>query len=450
MNKEIDILSLFNGMGCIWIALDKTNIKVGKRYSSEIDKYANKVNDANYPDTIQLGDINNWCDWDIDWKNISLVTAGSPCQGFSFAGKQLAFDDPRSRLFFVFIDILNHVKKLNPDVRFILENVRMKKEHEMVITDLMGINPLIINSALVSAQNRVRLYWTNICLRKYGLYSTLTPGIPQPKDRGILLKDILQSADEIDEKYYLSNVALNRIDRKIYSNPKLNPDKTGVVNNNGELREVDKSSCIDTNYHKGMDNHAQRTMVCVDLKTISGKSKTRRGGISETKCQTLDSNCYNGVIQLNPSKESGGKQPYQHNRVYSANAKMTALDTDSGRKSVLIKVGSLYDNDAQGGRIYSIEGKSTSQNSLSGGVGAKTGLYEMANSLIRRLTPIECCRLQTVSDNYFYDNNGVNIISETQIYKCLGNGWTVDVIVHILNYLKLENLIMNGKLFKSS
>lgn len=180
------VLSLFDGMSCGQIALNQLGIKVDEYYASEIDKWAMQVTQKNYPDTIQLGDITKWREWDIDWASINLVYGGSPCQGFSFAGKQLAFDDPRSKLFFEFVDIVNHIKSLNPDVKFLLENVRMKKEYLDVISEYMGVQPVMINSALVSAQNRVRFYWTNI------------GEIEQPEDRGILLKDIIESGTDID------------------------------------------------------------------------------------------------------------------------------------------------------------------------------------------------------------------------------------------------------------
>ena len=129
------VLSLFDGMSCGQIALNRIGIVPSVYYASELDKYAIKVTQANYPDTIQLGDVTKWREWDIDWCGIDLLIGGSPCQGFSFAGKQLAFDDPRSKLFFVYVDILNHIRSVNPDVKFLLENVKMKKEYLDVITE---------------------------------------------------------------------------------------------------------------------------------------------------------------------------------------------------------------------------------------------------------------------------------------------------------------------------
>ena len=141
----MNVLSLFDGISCGQVALERAGIEVDNYYAAEVDKYAIKVTQANYPNTIQLGDVTKWREWDIDWSSIDLLIGGSPCQGFSFAGKQLAFDDPRSALFFEYLNILNHIKAVNPGVKFMLENVRMKKEHLNVITNLLGVEPVFIN-----------------------------------------------------------------------------------------------------------------------------------------------------------------------------------------------------------------------------------------------------------------------------------------------------------------
>ena len=179
----MNVLSLFDGMSCGMIALDRLGIKVDKYYASEVDKYAIQVSQNNYPEIIQVGDV---CNIKAeDYQDIDLILAGSPCQGFSFAGKQLAFDDPRSSLFFEFVRLLKEIKPKY----FLLENVNMKKEFLDVISEQVsacypelpfGIERIKINSALVSAQNRVRWYWTNI------------PEITQPEQRGIVLRDILE------------------------------------------------------------------------------------------------------------------------------------------------------------------------------------------------------------------------------------------------------------------
>tara|TARA_R110000764_G_scaffold65919_2_gene137704 strand:+ start:76 stop:1206 length:1131 start_codon:yes stop_codon:yes gene_type:complete len=197
------VLSLFDGMSCGRIALDSAGINVTSYHASELDKYAIQVTQANWPETVQLGDVTQWREWDIDWKGIDLLIGGSPCQGFSFAGKQLAFDDPRSKLFFVYVDILKHIRTLNPDVKFMLENVRMKKEYLAIISEQLGVEPVFINSALVSAQNRQRFYWANW-------------KIEQPEDKGILLADILENDPDnttfMSEKFKARNAHILRDD----------------------------------------------------------------------------------------------------------------------------------------------------------------------------------------------------------------------------------------------
>ncbi len=176
--SSMNVLSLFDGLSCGQIALNRVGIKYNKYFASEIDEYAIKVTQQNYPGTTQIGDVTQVKGSELP--QIDLIIGGSPCQGFSFAGKGLNFDDPRSALFFEFVRL---VKECNPKY-FLLENVKMKKEHEDVITEHMGIKPIKINSKLVSAQSRERLYWTNI------------PNIKQPEDKGILVKDILDYTTE--------------------------------------------------------------------------------------------------------------------------------------------------------------------------------------------------------------------------------------------------------------
>ena len=134
--KGLKVLSLFDGISCGMIALERAGIPVEKYYASEIENKAIKVSNKNYPDIIQLGDINNWRNWNIDWKNIDLVIGGSPCQGLNFCRKQLNFEDPKSKLFFVYVDILNHIKKSNPNVKFLLENVNMKKNIRILLQNI--------------------------------------------------------------------------------------------------------------------------------------------------------------------------------------------------------------------------------------------------------------------------------------------------------------------------
>lgn len=174
----MNVLSLFDGMSCGQIALNRAGIPYDNYFASEVDKHAIKVTQHNYPNTIQLGDVALWDTWNINWGGINLLLGGSPCQGFSFAGKQLNFDDPRSKLFFTYVDILSLIKVLNPSIKFLLENVKMKKQYQDIITAHLGVEPICINSALLSAQNRHRNYWTNI------------ENIVQPGDKNITFRQI--------------------------------------------------------------------------------------------------------------------------------------------------------------------------------------------------------------------------------------------------------------------
>jgi len=179
MPRFSSILSLFDGMSCGQIALNRIGIEYDNYFASEIDKHAIKVTQTNYPNTIQLGDVTKVFAKDLP--KIDLLIGGSPCQGFSFSGKQLNFEDPRSKLFFEFVRL---VKELKPKY-WLLENVVMKKEYEQVISDYLGVKPVTINSSLITAQNRVRLYWANF-------------EITQPTDKGINLIDILETDDLIN------------------------------------------------------------------------------------------------------------------------------------------------------------------------------------------------------------------------------------------------------------
>lgn len=307
MSKSLNVLSLFDGMSCGRIALDRCGIPVNTYYASEVDTYAIEIAKKNYPDTIHIGDVRNVKGDDL--ARIDLLIGGSPCQGFSFAGQQLNFDDPRSKLFFEFVRIKNET---SPKY-FLLENVKMRKESEQVITDILGVEPIEINSNLVSAQNRKRLYWTNI------------PFNLNIKDKNIKLKDIIEH---------------------------------GIV-------DRDKSHCLDANYWKGGN-----------LTSYFEKSR-RQLVFSE------DGLCHVGLADVN------------------------GYD--------LMK------------RVYHIEGKSPTLNACTGG--NREPKIAVGETLWRKLTPLECERLQTVPEGY---TEGV---SNTQRYKMLGNGWTVDVIAHIFNGL---------------
>lgn len=189
------VLSLFDGISCGMVALERVGIPVDAYYASEIDKNAIAISQKNHPNIIRLGDVTRWREWDIPWAEIDLLIGGSPCQGFSFAGKGLNFNDPRSKLFFEFVDILKHIKSVNPCVKFLLENVKMKKEHENVITDLLEVAPQKINSECVSAQKRNRLYWFN--------WEAKQPTTAND----VVINDILLPLQAIEKEYYHKRTA---------------------------------------------------------------------------------------------------------------------------------------------------------------------------------------------------------------------------------------------------
>lgn len=257
----MNVLSLFDGMSCGQIALERAGIKIDKYFASEVDKYAMKITEKNYPNTTQLGDVTKWGEWDIP--KMDLLIGGSPCQGFSFAGKQLSFDDPRSKLFFEFVDVLKNYKPKY----FLLENVKMKKEYQDIISGHLGLEPIEINSTLVSAQNRARLYWTNI------------PNVTQPNDKGILLKDIIEN--EVYE--YSRKTGVGK--RLMKSIPLLASDWRGL-NRNQKQNAVAVNRCIQVGEAdlKGHD-------IIKRVYSIEGKSPsltTMQGGHREPKIALND------------------------------------------------------------------------------------------------------------------------------------------------------------------
>jgi len=173
-------------------ALENVGIKVDKYYSSEIKPYAIELTQHHFPDTIQIGDVTKWREWDIDWKSIDLVLSGSPCQDLSAAGKRAGINGKKSSLFFTFVDILNHIKELNPNVLFLQENVGSASKLDVgIMSRALGVYPVRINSSLVTAQLRDRYYWSNIRTRQDGMFGDIITDIPQPKDKGIMFKDII-------------------------------------------------------------------------------------------------------------------------------------------------------------------------------------------------------------------------------------------------------------------
>lgn len=220
----INVLSLFDGISCGMIALERAGIEVNKYYASEIDTYAIKISNKNYPNIIRLGDVTRWREWELDWSSIDLLIGGSPCQGFSSAGKMLNFEDPRSKLFFEFVDILNHIKTVNPSVKFLLENVNMKEEWVQNINNFLGVEPVFINSRKVSAQDRKRLYWSNFDFEDI-------------EDKGISISSI------IGTKCYAGAMRGRRIDEK---GKRADSRKDLPLVQQIECRKDDKSNCLTT------------------------------------------------------------------------------------------------------------------------------------------------------------------------------------------------------------
>ena len=274
MEKGINVLSLFDGMSCGQIALDKLGIKVNKYFASEIDKPAIKVTQANYPNTIQVGNVEFVTKELINHK-IGLLIGGSPCQGFSFAGKQLNFEDPRSKLFFEFVRLK---KELNPKY-FLLENVRMKKEHQDIITDYLGVSPIVINSNLVSAQNRHRVYWTNI-------------PFDIPSDKGVTLNSVLDELPDCPVGVNVRNKSnCLRVggrsspfgSKQIWDSPFQRVTKKGKVK-----PSIEKAACLTGGAHSG-GNHS-------DMDIIHTPIVTRRYSVIECeRLQTVPDNYTNHV-----------------------------------------------------------------------------------------------------------------------------------------------------------
>lgn len=240
------VVSLFNGMGTLRQALHNLDIKIDKYYSSEIKPYAIELQQLHFPDVIQVGDINNWREWDIDWSNVDFIGSGSPCQDLSISGKRAGLKGKNSRLFWVFVEILNHVKNLNPNVKFLQENVGSAPKKDVgIMSRALGVYPVRINSSLVTAQLRDRYYWTNIRMKKTGFLEIMYSDIPQPKDRGIYLKDIIESGEVGKEKsntileghgfaYHYKN---NKSDKaQVYFEKRSNKGFITVVKEDGYLR----------------------------------------------------------------------------------------------------------------------------------------------------------------------------------------------------------------------
>lgn len=377
MSKDgLTVLSLFDGMSCGAIALREAGITVKHYFASEIDRKAIRQTQHNFPDTIQLGSVTDVKASELP--PIDLLIGGSPCQGFSFAGKQLNFSDPRSKLFFEYVRILCEIQAYNPDVKFLLENVRMLKECENVITEQMGLFPVMINSALVSAQNRVRMYWTNIRTKSVPnlFFTEVYSDIPQPKDRCIFLRDILEN--DVDKRYYLSQKQISHL-------IKLDFESTGTsIATKSVINGTPHCVAFRGRFNPDTGRNEQNPEIRTDGKTNTLTTVQKDNMVIAFQYGESDSDIISGTID---SRKSGtGFRPV-------VSGKGACVRATASHQSVCMFV--------------------------SGG-----------NIIIRHLTPKEWCRLQTVPEWYEW------ICSEADIYRMLGNGWTVEVIRHIFSYLK--------------
>jgi DNA (cytosine-5)-methyltransferase 3A len=411
----MNVLSLFDGMSCGRIALERLGIPVDNYYASEIDKYAIQVSQANYPDIIQVGDVT-----ELDTSTlpkIDLIMGGSPCQGFSFAGKQLAFDDPRSALFFEFVRC---VEELKPKY-FLLENVRMKKEYLDVISEYMGVEPIMINSALVSAQNRVRFYWTNI------------PGIEQPEQRGIVLRDILETQTnekpvkdtERNQRHYRNNDEKSlcmTLVKETHDKPnKIHDIPKDVLKDNERQRRVygknGKSPTLLARSDSPKVMKSDKPLHIGTAVDIKGHDQIKRVYSEDGKSPTLTT-CGGGHREPKVAV-------FSEDRINKF--KETLKDDPKPSANGIIQ---LNNPSHSSGRVYSPDGKSPTLMAGNSG-GGKEPVKINDDVYWRKLTPVECERLQTVPDNY------TNHVSNTQRYKMLGNGWTIEVIAHILKNMEL-------------
>jgi len=261
----MNVLSLFDGMSCGQIALDNLGIKVDKYFASEIDKYAMQIAKKNFPDTIHVGNVEFVTKSMLNNK-IDLIIGGSPCQGFSRAGKGLNFEDPRSKLFFEFVRL---IKECKPKY-FMLENVKMNKESRDIISKYLGVEPIYIDSALLSAQTRKRYYWTNI------------PNISGPIDKGIILKDIIQTTEDlkgskVDERMvtnkgkaycltarYSGATWWNSIERS--QRTMIRTVNQGIINEKYNWRKLTPIECerlqtVPDNYTEGVSNSQRYKML---------------------------------------------------------------------------------------------------------------------------------------------------------------------------------------------
>lgn len=366
------VLSLFDGISCARVALEKAGFVIKKYYASEIDKYCINVSKKNYSDIEHIGDVKNING--VQFNNIDLLIGGSPCQDLSIAKRdRKGLTGDRSKLFWEYVRILKEVKPKY----FIFENVNsMSKEVKKIITETLQVKPIMINAALVSAQNRKRLFWTNI------------PNVNQPIDRGIMLKDIIEA--EVEEKFNVN----------ISEKYKLK----GLCSLNN------KSKAITASCYKGYGNDGVTT---IRVGEINQGGQGDRIYSTEGKSVCLSAN-------------GGGRGA--KTGLYEVPFSLTEARTEEAKFIRRENLKNGRDYSPRRGKVL-VPRRDGKSNCITSGR-SKESLVVGVESIIRKLTPIECERLQGLNDNY------TSGISNTQRYKCLGNAFNVDVITHILLFIK--------------
>jgi DNA-cytosine methyltransferase len=452
----MNVLSLFDGLSGCRIALERIGVTPTKYYASEIDKYAIQVAQHNYPDTEQLGSVTEWESWGLDWASIDLVTGGFPCQTWSVAGKQMGDKDERGMLFWTMLDVMKMVLKHNPKAKFLIENVKMKKEFEEYITfhtqEALGhVNKILINSALVSAQNRNRWYWHNI------------EGVEQPEDKGLVLADVIESGfatDEMSSKNnkshcvtarYSGAVAWNSIEKRQRSMFLDKPSKIQDIDKNRRQLVFEKPCKISDIGKGGTGNRIYSTDGKSPTLLAQSGGKTGNGScLIERPCEPREYSEDSLLHHAATATDIKGNESIK--RVYAESGKSPTLTTMSGgHREPKVLCGAIR------GR-YIVGGKRQDHKILTAGLtkqrleirkDCKTNALttvQKDNVVVnpeltyRKLTPLECERLQTLDDNYtlVLDENGKQLVSNSQRYKMIGNGWTIDVIAHIFKNLHLN------------
>ena len=279
----MNVISLFNGMNTGRQALENVGIKVDKYYSSEIKPYAIELTQHHFPDTIQVGDVTKWKDWDIDWKSIDLILSGSPCQDLSAAGKRAGINGKKSSLFFVFVEILEHIKSLNPKVLFLQENVGSASKLDVgIMSRALGVYPVRINSKLVTAQLRDRYYWSNI-KTKETMFDIVTD-IPQPKDRGIMFKDIITGGN-------VERVKANAMLQSDYKQFVKCPIKENVLIKKriAKGKQTPNLVYVDTDKHVSLihENELVRTVNQIEMERLHGFPDGYTSILSKSKAGSL-------------------------------------------------------------------------------------------------------------------------------------------------------------------